>query len=57
MAGSVLLVGHGLMNYLIAQQLRANGWHGPAKPGKRFWEYGVYECRAVGGLHEHIKLS
>ncbi|WP_026600581.1 histidine phosphatase family protein [Methylomonas sp. 11b] len=45
--GNVLLVGHGLMNYLIAQQLRANGWRGPAKPGKRFWEYGVYECGAV----------
>jgi len=45
--GSVLLVGHGLMNYLIAQQLRANGWHGPAKPGKRFWEYGVYGCDAA----------
>lgn len=25
---NVLLVTHGLMNYLIAQQLRANGWHG-----------------------------
>lgn len=48
--GNVLLVGHGLMNYLIAQQLRANGWHGPAKSGKRFWEYGVYECRAVSGV-------
>jgi len=44
---NVLLVGHGLMNYLIAQQLRANNWRGPAKPGKRFWEYGVYECGAV----------
>jgi hypothetical protein len=41
--GTVLLVGHGLVNYLIAQQLRANGWRGPSKPGKRFWEY---ECRA-----------
>lgn len=55
--GNVLLVGHGLMNYLIAQQLRANGWHGPAKQGKRFWEYRVYECRAVsGGLSDHLKL-
>jgi broad specificity phosphatase PhoE len=55
--GNVLLVGHGLMNFLIAQQLRANGWRGPAKPGKRFWEYGVYECGAVnGGLRENVKL-
>ncbi len=55
--GSVLLVGHGLMNYLIAQQLRANGWRGPVKPGKRFWEYGVYECgTASAGLRENVKL-
>lgn len=55
--GNVLLVGHGLINYLIAQQLCANGWHGPAKPGKRFWEYEVYECEAdSGGLRENVKL-
>ncbi|MDD2761219.1 MAG: histidine phosphatase family protein [Methylomonas sp.] len=54
--GNVVLVGHGLMNYLIAQQLRANGWQGPAKPGKRFWEYGVYECSGdSGGLREKVK--
>lgn len=41
---SVLLVGHGVMNYLIARELRASGWQGPAKPGKRFWDYGVYRC-------------
>jgi broad specificity phosphatase PhoE len=41
--GTVLLVGHSVMNYLIARELRARGWRGPAKPGKRFWDYGVYE--------------
>ncbi|WP_020481411.1 histidine phosphatase family protein [Methylomonas sp. MK1] len=53
---NVLLVGHGLMNYLIAEQLRANGWHGPAKPGKRFWAYGVYQCGGnSGGQRENVK--
>jgi hypothetical protein len=38
------------------QQLLANGWCGPIKPGKRFWEYGVYGCGAVrAGLSEKVK--
>jgi len=41
----VLLVGHGFINYLIARELRAGGWHGPKQPGKRYWEYGVYGFR------------
>lgn len=40
--GEVLLVGHGLTNYLIARTLRAQGWEGPANPGRGYWEYGVY---------------
>ena len=38
----VILVGHGLMNRLIAKQLRLRHWQGPASPGKKYWEYGVY---------------
>lgn len=38
----IILVGHGLMNRLIAKQLRINNWQGPVSPGKNFWEYGVY---------------
>ncbi len=30
--GSVLLMGHKIMNALIASQLRQRGWHGPALP-------------------------
>lgn len=30
--GSVLLMGHKVMNALIAAQLRKRGWHGPAMP-------------------------
>jgi broad specificity phosphatase PhoE len=40
--GEVLLVGHGLTNYLIARALRAQGWEGPASPGRGYWECGVY---------------
>ena len=38
----VILVGHGLMNRLIAKQLRLKHWQGPASPGRKYWEYGVY---------------
>lgn len=43
---SVLLVGHGFMNYFIAKELRKSGWHGPSKPGDNYWGYGVYEQTA-----------
>jgi len=40
--GSVVLMGHGLMNILIARQLRAMGWRGPRFPPPRHWAFGVY---------------
>ncbi len=40
---SVLLVGHGFVNRFIAKELLSNGWQGPVNPGKRYWEFGVYE--------------
>ncbi|OAI00131.1 histidine phosphatase family protein [Methylomonas methanica] len=39
----VLLVGHGFVNYFIAQELLARNWVGPSKPGGGYWEYGVYQ--------------
>ena len=38
----VILVGHGLMNRLIAKQLRLKSWQGPSSPGKKYWEFGRY---------------
>lgn len=38
----VILVGHGLMNRLIANHLRQNNWQGPVTPGKKYWEFGIY---------------
>ena len=40
--GDVLLVGHGLLNHLIAQELRAKGWIGPAKLMRDYWSLGVF---------------
>jgi len=54
--GKVVRVGHGLMNYLIAQQLCANGCQGTAKSGKRFWAFGIYGCGGdSGGQFESVK--
>jgi broad specificity phosphatase PhoE len=39
----VVLIGHGLFNYLIASVLLSNGWAGPKRPGKDYWEYGTYQ--------------
>jgi hypothetical protein len=40
---SVLPVGHGFINHFIAKEIRKRGWYGPSKPGKAYWEYGVFE--------------
>ncbi|HEY3219901.1 MAG TPA: histidine phosphatase family protein [Gemmatimonadales bacterium] len=41
--GAVVLMGHGLMNILIARQLRRAGWTGPRFPRARHWAFAVYE--------------
>ena len=41
-AGSVLLVGHGIMNRLIAKELVAMGWSGPQKHKNHYWSASVY---------------
>jgi len=40
--GVVVLVGHGLMNVLIARQLRTAGWRGPRFPSVKHWAFGMY---------------
>ena len=40
--GAVVLVGHGLMNFLIAGRLRGAGWRGPSLPSQRHWGLGIY---------------
>jgi broad specificity phosphatase PhoE len=46
--GPVALIGHGLMNILIAAQLRTRGWRGPRFPPPRHWAFGVYDYRRSG---------
>lgn len=41
--GQVVLVGHGVLNYLIAKELHHAGWNGPSQPGRDFWAVGVYQ--------------
>jgi broad specificity phosphatase PhoE len=41
--GDVLVVGHGLMNTLIAAELRALGWRGARFPSRSHWQFGRYE--------------
>jgi broad specificity phosphatase PhoE len=48
-SGSVLLVGHGFVNRFIAKELLSSGWQGPANPGQKHWEFGVYECATEHG--------
>ena len=40
---SVLFVGHGVFNRMLANELRQSGWFGPKNPGTKHWSFGVYE--------------
>ena len=42
-SGSVLLLGHGIMNRLIARQLRRQGWAETSSGGSGYWSVAVYE--------------
>lgn len=44
--GSVLLLGHGVFNTLIAWELRAAGWSGPMWPTGTYWSSAVYRKRS-----------
>jgi len=39
---SVLLVGHGVYNRILANELRYLGWSGPKNPGSKYWDTGTY---------------
>ena len=39
---NIMFVGHGFINYLIVKELLSNDWTGPSKPGKNYWDYGIY---------------
>jgi broad specificity phosphatase PhoE len=41
--GPVLLMGHGILNALIARELRALGYRGPNRPSARHWGLNIYQ--------------
>jgi len=42
--GSVLCVGHGLLNWQMAKHLLTLGWRGPKRIRQSYWDYGVYRA-------------
>ncbi len=42
---NVTLLGHGLMNKLIAKELVSRGWISQKKMGTNNWDYGIFEFR------------
>jgi broad specificity phosphatase PhoE len=42
---TVLFVGHGVYNRLIANELNSTGWLGPKSPGSKHWSFGVYKFK------------
>lgn len=44
---SVLLVGHGSLNWFVARYLKSMGWTGPRKAPRKYWEFGVYSYQAT----------
>jgi broad specificity phosphatase PhoE len=45
--GPVLLLGHGIMNRMIANQLVADGWVRQKRDGSQYWSATVYQCSGV----------
>jgi broad specificity phosphatase PhoE len=41
--GPVLMIGHGIVNLLIARQLLALGWRGPKRPSTGHWRCSRYQ--------------
>lgn len=39
---SVLFVGHGVYNQILARALIKRGWRGPKSPGRRHWDFSEY---------------
>jgi broad specificity phosphatase PhoE len=39
---TIAVVGHGMINIVIARELRAHGWRGPRVPSRRHWSFGLY---------------
>ncbi len=40
--GAVLLLGHGIMNRLIARDLKKRGWKRTSKSSEKYWAFAIY---------------
>lgn len=45
---SVLFIGHGSLNWLIARLLRRAGWQTPDSTPRRHWQYSVFSRTTIG---------
>lgn len=50
--GNVLLVGHGIMNKLIARQLRKQGWLAEKHASSRYWSTAIYHPPFIPGAED-----
>ncbi len=48
--GTVMVVGHGIVNRLVATRLRARGWRGPRVLPSAYWSAATFVSRPEG-LH------
>ncbi len=42
---TVLFIGHGVYNRMLANELNSTGWSGPKNPGSKHWSFGVYKYK------------
>lgn len=42
---TVLFIGHGVYNRMVANELNSTGWLGPKSPGSKHWSFGVYKYK------------
>ena len=40
---SILFVGNGVYNRILAKELKRSGWLGPDNPGSKYWSFGIYK--------------
>jgi len=53
--GAVLLVGHGIMNHLIAKELIAFGWGSSMRQESKYWSASVYELQTPVKKYQSTK--
>lgn len=42
---TVAFVGHGVLNYYVAKELRSLNWHGPKRPRAHYWATNIYRYK------------